>query len=100
MSRILRLLRTSVGRKLVVAVTGLALLGFVVAHLLGNLLILQGPDALNAYAAWLKSNPLLWPARLGLLVTFVVHIRLAIGLARENRAARPVSSFYRFRLIA
>ena len=49
---------TSVGKKAVVALTGIALLGFLVGHLLGNLLVFQGQDALNTYAAWLKSSPI------------------------------------------
>ncbi len=90
MNRIAALLQSSIGRKLIMAVTGLLLLGFLVVHLLGNLYVFQGPEPLNAYAAWLKDNPLLWPARLGLLATFCVHIWVGISLARENRAARPV----------
>ena len=83
------LLSTSIGRKLLIALTGIALIGFLIAHLLGNLLVFQGRDALNAYAAWLKSNPLLWVARAGLLAVFGLHVGLAVQLARENRAARP-----------
>jgi succinate dehydrogenase / fumarate reductase cytochrome b subunit len=71
------------------AVTGLGLIGFLAAHLLGNLYVFQGREALNAYAAWLKDNPLLWPARIGLLGSFVLHTWLGISLARENRRARP-----------
>jgi succinate dehydrogenase / fumarate reductase cytochrome b subunit len=83
-------LGSSIGRKLLVAVTGLGLLGFVVAHMLGNLQIFQGPEALNAYAANLKSlGPVLWALRGGLLLMFVVHIGLTLKLAAENRAARP-----------
>lgn len=87
--RLFHLFATSVGRKVVVALTGIALLLFLVAHLLGNLMVFQGADALNAYAHWLKSNPLLWVARAGLLAIFASHVVLAIHLARENRAARP-----------
>jgi succinate dehydrogenase / fumarate reductase cytochrome b subunit len=88
MSRLIALLRSSVGRKVLMAVTGAALIGFLVVHLLGNLYVLQGREALNAYAAWLKGLPLLWPARLGLLAAFGLHTWLGISLARENRAAR------------
>lgn len=74
------------------AVTGLALVGFVIMHLLGNLLIFRGPDALNAYAAkLLHLGALLWVARLILLAAVVVHIVMAIILTRENRSARPVA---------
>ncbi len=90
MNRIVALLQSSIGRKLIMAVSGLLLLGFLVVHLLGNLYVFQGREPLNAYAVWLKENPLLWPARLGLLATFGVHVWIGISLARENRAARPV----------
>ena len=89
-NRIARLLASSIGGKLLVAVTGVLLLGFVVTHLLGNLLLLQGQDALNAYAAWLKSLPVLWVARAGLLAIFVAHIGQAIRLTFANQAARPI----------
>lgn len=83
-------LRSSVGRKFVVAVTGLLLTGFVVAHMLGNLQVFLGPDALNDYAKHLQSLPgLLWPARIALLSIFIVHIAVSLSLAFENRRARP-----------
>ena len=73
------------------AITGLALLGFVVAHLLGNLQIFLGPEKFNGYAKMLKDMPMLiWPARLGLLGVFIVHIVTAISLSVQNKAARPV----------
>lgn len=89
MGRILALLGSTVGRKVLMAVTGLLLFGFLLAHLFGNLYLLQGREALNAYAAWLQANPLLWPARIGLLGVFALHVWLGVSLARENRAARP-----------
>ena len=73
-----------------VAASGVLLLGFLVVHAAGNLLILKGPDALNGYADWLQGHPLLWGFRLGLLGLFTVHILTAVRLARANRAARPV----------
>ncbi len=83
-------LGSSVGRKLVVAVTGLALLGFVLGHMVGNLQLFLGQDALNGYAALIKSKPaLLWGARLGLLAFVGAHVVLALELAAENKAARP-----------
>lgn len=73
------------------AVTGLLLFGFVVAHLLGNLQLLAGPDAINGYAKWLHDKgPLLWVARIGLLLVFGLHVATGIRLSRQNRAARPV----------
>ncbi len=91
MNWLLRSLQSSLGKKFLVAVTGLALLGFVVTHMLGNLQIFLGRDALNAYAAQLKAlGGLLWVARAGLLAFFVVHVATAIRISLENRAARPV----------
>ncbi len=73
------------------AVTGLLLLGFVIVHMLGNLQIFLGPDALNDYSKHLKEMPLLlWPARIFLLITLVTHILVSMSLAIENRNARPV----------
>ncbi len=90
MYRLIHLFRTSIGSKLVVAVTGLLLLGFLFGHAAGNLLVLKGPDSLNAYADWLQGHPLLWGFRIGMLVLFGVHVLTAVRLARENRAARPL----------
>jgi succinate dehydrogenase / fumarate reductase cytochrome b subunit len=74
------------------AVTGLGLIGFVIAHLLGNLQIFLGKQALNDYAHHLEEIPtLLWIARIGLLIIFIVHIVFGIGLWLSNRRARPVA---------
>ncbi|MBI2422584.1 MAG: succinate dehydrogenase cytochrome b subunit [Candidatus Hydrogenedentes bacterium] len=82
-------LTTTVAKELVVAVSGLALTGFVCMHLAGNLLILIGPEAFNAYAEKMQEfGPLLWVARAGLLAVFLAHVGTAISLARANRAAR------------
>src|SRR5205823_5454948 len=82
---------SSLGGKYVMAVTGLALIGFVVVHMLGNLQIYLGADQLNGYAQALKAKPaLLWTARLLLLAIFVVHIVLGVRLTRTNLDARPV----------
>lgn len=73
------------------AVTGLVLVGFVTAHMLGNLQIFLGQDALNAYAEHLEDLQfLLWPARAILLVTLIAHMTAAISLAIENKRARPI----------
>jgi succinate dehydrogenase / fumarate reductase, cytochrome b subunit len=72
------------------AVTGLLLFFFVVAHLAGNLQVFLGPEAINRYGDFLQSNvELLWPARIGLLAIVGLHIWSAIRLSAENRAARP-----------
>jgi len=84
-------LRTSIGRKLVVAITGILLLGFLVAHLAGNLQIFLGRDAINGYGVKLHSlGPLLWILRVGLIVTALAHVVLTVQIAAENRVARPV----------
>ena len=87
---LLHALGSTVGSKFVVALTGLALTGFVLAHMTGNLLMYKGRDALNSYALFLKDRgALLWAARIGLLVVFVLHIILAVRLKLRNVAARP-----------
>jgi succinate dehydrogenase / fumarate reductase cytochrome b subunit len=88
-------LGTTVGQKYIVALTGLALTGFVLMHMAGNLLLFRGREALNAYALFLKERgALLWVARGGLLIVFVVHIWLGIRLTLRNRAARPTRYAY------
>jgi len=81
---------SSLGKKYIMGLTGLALFGFVIGHMVGNLQIFMGQEKLNAYGAFLKSMPkLLWVARLGLLACVGLHIWAAVQLVRENRAARP-----------
>lgn len=91
MSWVHRFAGSSIGLKFLMAITGVGLFGFLVGHLLGNLLIFQGPDAINGYAKSLKELPygLLWVARLGLVVLFGVHIFTAIKLNLKNKSARP-----------
>ncbi len=80
---------TTVGAKMLVALTGIGLILFVIAHMLGNLQIFLGPEALNNYAHKLKSmGPLLWVARIGLLAIFVTHLGLTLALTRRNTKAR------------
>lgn len=85
------------------AISGLALFLFVVGHMIGNLQVFLGPDAINEYGHFLQSKPeLVWTARIGLLLMVVLHIWSAIKLSAENRAARgssygnykPVGSSY------
>jgi succinate dehydrogenase / fumarate reductase cytochrome b subunit len=86
------LFKSSLGRKYLMAVTGLLMFLFVLAHLAGNLQIFLGPEAINRYGHFLQSNPeLIWPARLVLLVTLVLHVWAAIQLSIENKAARPIA---------
>src|SRR4051794_20567806 len=87
--------RSSLGKKYVMAVTGLVLVLFVIGHMLGNLLLFAGPDALNSYAKALKDKPaLLWAARLGLLAAFLIHVYLGLRLTRENVQARGTGYVY------
>ncbi|HVE14383.1 MAG TPA: succinate dehydrogenase cytochrome b subunit [Elusimicrobiota bacterium] len=80
---------TSIGKKQVVAVTGLLLCGFLVSHLAGNLLMLKSGQAFDHYAEFLEEHPLLIPAELGLAFVFLAHIFVGLRLAWQNRAARP-----------
>ena len=92
MSWVQRLYRSSLGAKYVMALTGVMLFFFLIAHLLGNLQVFAGADAMNAYAKGLRDlGPLLWVARIGLLVVAVVHIVTELKLAKANQAARPVA---------
>lgn len=84
---------SSIGKKQVMAITGLGLCGFVISHLLGNLLILVGPDAFNTYAHTLTSNKLIYVAEAGLVAMFVLHIILAATLRVQNSQARPVKYY-------
>ena len=82
--------RSSIGAKLVMAVSGAGLLLFVIAHLLGNLQVFLGPEALNHYAQKLRAIPgLLWVFRIGLIVLVVLHVVSSIRVTILNRAARP-----------
>lgn len=87
--KVLRALGTTVGSKFLVAITGLSLVGFLIAHLVGNLLVLLGGDKFNDYAHALISNPLVIPAELGLIGLLLVHMVKAIGHVLRGRSARP-----------
>jgi len=92
MMRFFTIFCTSLGSKVMVALTGLVLAGFVVFHMLGNLQVFEGQEAINTYAAFLREMPiLLWSARIGLLLTAALHIGLTIQLVIRNRRARPVA---------
>ena len=89
--------RSDLGKKAVMAVTGIGLFGFVLIHMLGNLKLYQGPEKLNAYAEFLREfgspvlphSGLLWIARLGLLAFVVLHVTAATQLTLGNLRARP-----------
>ena len=87
----LRFWQTTVGKKAVMAVTGFILFGFVVGHLLGNLQIYLPPEKINHYAQALRDlGPLLWTARIVLLLSITLHIWASAQLWRLQRAARPI----------
>ena len=88
---VLMLYRSTIGKKIMMAVTGLVLVGFVIAHMLGNLQAFLGPAKLNGYAAFLKNTTeLLWLERLTVFAAVVVHALMAWQLTQIKRAARPV----------
>jgi succinate dehydrogenase / fumarate reductase cytochrome b subunit len=91
MGALVRFWRSTVGKKVVMAVTGVLLVAFIIGHAMGNLIVFRGPAAFNAYAAFLKSNmSLLWTVRVGLLVAAALHIVAAVQLTRRQQIARPV----------
>jgi len=89
--RIARFWRSTVGKKMVMAVTGLIMVAFVIVHMIGNLQIFEGAVRLNDYSHLLHHtiNELLWLLRIILLVSVALHIVAAIQLTRLDRAARP-----------
>ena len=83
--------RSTIGKKIVMAVTGLIGVGFVIGHMLGNLQMFEGPAKMNSYAHFLKSlGGLLWLVRLVLLASVVLHVIAAYQLSRRRLDARPV----------
>lgn len=93
MPRAMTFLGSSIGRKVVMAVTGLVLYGFVIGHMLGNLQIYLGPKALNDYAVFLREflhGQGVWLARGGLLAALAGHLWAAITLTLSNWGARPI----------
>lgn len=85
-----RLFRSTVGTKLLIGLTGLALFVYMILHLAGNALILAGPEIFNEYSHALISNPLIVPIEIGLLLIFLIHIYKAVTNYLRNSAARPV----------
>jgi succinate dehydrogenase / fumarate reductase cytochrome b subunit len=83
--------RSTIGKKIVMAVTGLIGVGFVVGHMLGNLQVFLGPAKFNAYAHFLQSlGELLWVLRAVLVAAVVLHVVAAVQLSRRRLTARPV----------
>ena len=97
-NRVMALWRTVIGKKIVMAVTGVVLIGFVIGHVLGNLKIFSGPNEINAYSRFLREvgqpelgyGQLLWIVRIVLLACVALHITAAVQLTRMNWAARPI----------
>ena len=82
--------KSSIGKKWLIALTGLVLIGYVIGHLVGNLQIFMAPEQINSYARFLHSNPtFLWVVRLFLIACLVLHVVTTLKLVAENRAARP-----------
>jgi len=94
----IELYRSAVGKKYVMAITGIMLMGFVFAHMVGNLKMYIGAEDFNHYAEFLREilvpilppTVFLWLMRLGLIAAFALHIHSAYGLTRMNHAAREV----------
>ena len=97
-NRVMAFWRTMIGKKVVMAVTGIVLIGFVIAHMLGNLKIFSGPDEINAYSRFLREvgspelayGQLLWVVRIVLFICVALHITAAVQLSRMSLAARPI----------
>jgi len=88
----LRFYRSTIGKKVIMAVTGLVLVIFVIGHMAGNLQVFISPEKMNTYAAFLQSlGELLWLVRLGLLAALLLHVLMAWQLTMINRRARPAA---------
>jgi succinate dehydrogenase / fumarate reductase, cytochrome b subunit len=84
--------RTAVGKKVIMALSGLFLVGWLTAHLTGNLLVFRGAETMNGYAKVLHSQvPLLWSVRFLLIGAVVAHVTAATQLTLQARRSRPVS---------
>jgi succinate dehydrogenase / fumarate reductase cytochrome b subunit len=91
MKVITNIFKSSLGKKYIMAISGLVMFLFVVGHLVGNLQFFLGAESINRYGHFLQTNvELIWPARIFLLAMIGLHIWSAIKLSIENKAARPV----------
>jgi succinate dehydrogenase / fumarate reductase cytochrome b subunit len=96
--RLIAFWRTMIGKKVVMAVTGVIFIGFVFGHMFGNLKIFAGPDEINTYAQFLRKvgmpevgyGQVLWLVRTVLLISVALHVTAAVQLTRMNWAARPI----------
>jgi len=95
---LIELYRSSLGKKYVMAITGIVWMGYVAGHMYGNTKMYQGPEQINAYAEWLKTigypalpkEGFLWIARSALIAALLLHIHAAWALTVMNRKARPI----------
>ena len=96
---VVRLYRTSIGKKMIMAVTGLVGVLFLIGHIFGNLHVFEGSEKFNAYGSFLRAvgapvfgnSQLLWVIRLGLIACIVLHVISAVQLTQQSRASRPVA---------
>jgi succinate dehydrogenase / fumarate reductase cytochrome b subunit len=92
LSGLLTFYRSTIGKKIIMGVTGLILVGFIISHVASNLLVFSGPEGIDAYARFLRSTgKLLWVARSGLIIAAILHIDAAWQLTRRARAGRPIN---------
>ena len=85
-----RVFTSSVGTKLLIGLTGLALFVYLITHLAGNALVFLGQDAFNEYSHTLISNPLIVPIEVGLLLVFLLHVYKTVTMWFANQRARPI----------
>src|SRR5665213_2043192 len=92
MNPVLRFWQSTIGRKIVMGVTGIIGIGFVLAHMTGNMLLFKGPDAINSYSHFLHGPgaELLWAARVVLILAVILHVAAAYSLTQQSHGARPV----------
>jgi succinate dehydrogenase / fumarate reductase cytochrome b subunit len=101
LTRAARFYESTIGKKAIMAVSGLILFGFLIAHMLGNLQIFLGPQVMDHYAETLHGNPpLLWTARTILLISVILHIWSSIQLTMIKREARPVAYVKRSNVVS
>lgn len=94
MNALAKLVRSTIGKKIIMAVSGIAMVLWLLMHMAGNLLVFMGQEEFDAYAEWIQSGfgaspEFLWGMRILMLLLIVAHIRAAISLTALNRAARP-----------
>src|SRR5215210_1535307 len=85
-----RVFSTSVGTKIIIGITGVALVLYLLIHIAGNMMVFFGPAVYNNYAYTLEGNPLLPIVEIGLLLVFLIHIYKTVRMFSTNRSLRPV----------